>query len=186
MRASPFARFTLVGAIGLLLAAALASCGGGGDDNGAGDQPDFQVTLTMRGTNGAETSTFVFGKPIVFDLTVVNRSGGTQVLTLPTSQIYDLAVFPEGSQTPRFRWSLNRTFTPAATNLSFTRNGSQVILNWPAGQGWKLQAQTNALNLGLRTNWVEVTGATPPYTNTVSPANRPTRSRSVSSSRAVW
>jgi len=61
---------------------------------------------------------------------------------------------------------------PAATNLTFTPiSGSQVVLNWPAGQGWKLQAQTNTLNLGLRTNWVEITGATPPYTNTVSPAN---------------
>lgn len=126
MRESPLPRLILVGAICLLLATAMASCGGGGggDDNG-GDQADFQVTLTLRGTNGAETSSFVFGKPIVFDLTVVNRSGGAQVLTLPTSQIYDLAVFPEGSQTPRFRWSLNRTFTPAATNLTF--NGHQSL-----------------------------------------------------------
>jgi fibronectin-binding autotransporter adhesin len=61
--------------------------------------------------------------------------------------------------------------TPPATNITFTKiSSSQLVLNWPAGQGWKLQTQTNALSLGLRTNWVEVVGATPPLTNTISPA----------------
>jgi fibronectin-binding autotransporter adhesin len=64
---------------------------------------------------------------------------------------------------------------PTATNITFTKiSGSQVVLNWPAGQGWKLQTQTNALSVGLKTNWVEVVGATPPYTNTVSPATAAT------------
>jgi hypothetical protein len=59
---------------------------------------------------------------------------------------------------------------PAATNIAFTKiSGTQVVLNWPAGQGWKLQTQTNSLAKGLSTNWVEVVGATPPYTNTISP-----------------
>lgn len=124
MRVSTFPRRALAWGLCLLLAASLTSCGGS-DGGGGDDQPGFQVTLTMRGTNGAETSSFVFGKPIVFDLTVVNRSGGAQVLTLPTSQIYDLVVFAEGSQTPRFRWSFNRAFTPAATNLTF--NGHQSL-----------------------------------------------------------
>jgi hypothetical protein len=65
-----------------------------------------------------------FGNSIVFDISVTNRSGGTQVLTLPTSQVYDLAVFTEGAQTPSWRWSFNRTFTPAATNLSFAAHQS--------------------------------------------------------------
>jgi hypothetical protein len=65
--------------------------------------------------------------------------------------------------------------TPAATNITFTTiGGNQVVLNWPAGQGWKLQAQTNTLAVGLSSNWAEVPGATPPYTNTVSPANQAT------------
>jgi autotransporter-associated beta strand protein len=65
--------------------------------------------------------------------------------------------------------------TPPATNITFTKiSGSQVVLNWPTGQGWKLQTQTNALSVGLKTNWVEVVGATPPYTNTVSPATAAT------------
>ncbi len=59
---------------------------------------------------------------------------------------------------------------PAATNITFTVTGGQLILNWPAGQGWQLQAQTNALSVGLRTNWVTISGATPPLTNAISPA----------------
>jgi hypothetical protein len=127
MRVSTFPRRALAFGLCLVLASALSSCGGGGG-GGGGEPAGFQVTLTMRGANGAATSDFVFGNPIVFDITVVNRSGGTQVLGLPTSQIYDLAVFPEGSQTPRFRWSFNRTFTPAATNLSFTGHQSITYL----------------------------------------------------------
>jgi hypothetical protein len=106
---------------------ALQSCGGGGDsggDAGGGSTPGFSVDLTTRGNNSAQTSTFAFGNSIVFDISVTNRSGGTQVLTLPTSQVYDLAVFTEGAQTPSWRWSFNRTFTPAATNLSFAAHQS--------------------------------------------------------------
>jgi len=46
-----------------------------------------------------------------------------------------------------------------------------VELSWPDGQGWKLQAQTNALSTGLSGNWSEVVGATSPYTNTIDTAN---------------
>lgn len=61
--------------------------------------------------------------------------------------------------------------TPTPTNISYTMSNNQLILSWPAGQGWVLQAQTNSLSTGLTTSWVDVTGATPPYTNNVSPLN---------------
>lgn len=53
-------------------------------------------------------------------------------------------------------------------------NGHQLILNWPADHtGWRLQSQTNALSVGLNTNWVDVAGATlvNSVTNTIDPAN---------------
>jgi hypothetical protein len=63
---------------------------------------------------------------------VPTRSGGAQVLPLPSGQTYDLAVFPDGSPTPRWRWSFNRTFTPAATNLTFTGHQAITYLYvWP-------------------------------------------------------
>jgi autotransporter-associated beta strand protein len=62
--------------------------------------------------------------------------------------------------------------TPAPTNMTFNVNNSgQLVLNWPAGQDWLLQSQTNNLGAGLTTNWATITGATPPFTNNINAAN---------------
>jgi autotransporter-associated beta strand protein len=43
------------------------------------------------------------------------------------------------------------------TNILFSVNGNVLTLSWPADHlGWTLQTQTNALNVGLSTNWVSV------------------------------
>jgi hypothetical protein len=60
---------------------------------------------------------------------------------------------------------------PPPTNITYSVSGNQLVLTWPNGQGWKLQAQTNAVAIGLSTNWVEVMGATSPLTNVINPAN---------------
>ena len=129
MRSSKLSARTWIGGLFLALAG-LSGCGGGGGGSGGGDDggADFAVTLELRGTNGAPSSTFAFGSNIVFALTITNRSGGSQVLNLPTSQIYDLAVFAEGSQTPRWRWSFNRTSTQVPTSLTFTSRQSITYL----------------------------------------------------------
>jgi hypothetical protein len=114
--------------------ATLQSCGGGdGGSSGGGNNPaGFDVELEMRGTNGAATTSFAFGNNIVFALIVTNRSGGAQVLSLPSTQIYDLAVLPEGSASPRWRWSFNRVFQTTETNLTFAGHQSITYLYiWP-------------------------------------------------------
>jgi autotransporter-associated beta strand protein len=55
--------------------------------------------------------------------------------------------------------------TPSPTNITYTVSSGQLVLNWPNGQGWQLQGQTNPLTLGLGTNWMYL-GNTSPYTNT--------------------
>ena len=60
---------------------------------------------------------------------------------------------------------------PTPTNILYSVSGGQLVLEWPNGQGWQLQAQTNSLSTGVTTNWFPVPGATPPYTNTIDPAN---------------
>ena len=41
--------------------------------------------------------------------------------------------------------------------IGFERTGDQMQLTWPAGHvGWRLEAQTNALDSGLGTNWVTI------------------------------
>jgi hypothetical protein len=45
------------------------------------------------------------------------------------------------------------------TNLTFTVSGGTLTLSWPESHvGWILQAQTNALAVGLHTNWLDVPG----------------------------
>jgi len=58
------------------------------------------------------------------------------------------------------------------TTLTNTVSGTTLSLSWPAGQGWRLQAQTNSLSIGINTNWAYITDGSVSSTNiTVNPAN---------------
>jgi hypothetical protein len=54
--------------------------------------------------------------------------------------------------------------TPASlipTALGASNKSGQLLLTWPADHlGWRLQAQTNSLNIGLGTDWTTVVGST--------------------------
>lgn len=120
MYGSTSSRRAMLGALCAALMG-LSGCGGGGSDGGGtGSEAGFDVALVMRAPTGAERSSFDFGENIVFELTITNRSGGAQTLTLPTNQIFDFAVLSTGNQPPRWRWSFNRTFTPTVTSLTFS------------------------------------------------------------------
>jgi hypothetical protein len=60
---------------------------------------------------------------------------------------------------------------PTPATLTNSYNGTTLTLNWPTGQGWRLQAQTNGLGTGLNMNWSDVTGATPPLNLTPNSSN---------------
>ena len=48
-----------------------------------------------------------------------------------------------------------------STNVNFQTSGNQMHLWWPQDHlGWRLQIQTNNLNSGLGTNWVDWPGST--------------------------
>ncbi|MCU0785573.1 MAG: autotransporter-associated beta strand repeat-containing protein [Verrucomicrobia bacterium] len=49
--------------------------------------------------------------------------------------------------------------------LTNSVSGGVLSLSWPAGQGWRLQAQTNALTVGLYTNWVDAADSSVSSTN---------------------
>jgi autotransporter-associated beta strand protein len=51
--------------------------------------------------------------------------------------------------------------------------GTNLILSWPAGQGWRLEYQTNALNQGLGTNWLPATDSSVSSTNILIDRSRP-------------
>lgn len=53
-----------------------------------------------------------------------------------------------------------RPVSPVSTNLTFAVSSGQLQLTWPQDHtGWTLQAQTNSLDTGLGTNWVDVTNS---------------------------
>lgn len=53
---------------------------------------------------------------------------------------------------------------PAATNLNFNRNGNVLNLSWPAGQGWRLQGQTDG-SVGELHDWTYLTDSSVNSTN---------------------
>jgi autotransporter-associated beta strand protein len=62
--------------------------------------------------------------------------------------------------------------TSGSGTITNSYSGGVLSLSWPAGQGWRLQAQTNSLSTGLGTNWVYVTDGSVSSTNIpVNPAN---------------
>jgi hypothetical protein len=106
----------------------------------------------------------------------------TQSFTLFTASAHNgsFSSITPSSPAAGLVWSFNNgvltavtgSSAPVSTNITYSVTGDKLVLNWPAGQGWILQSQTNSLNAGLTTNWSSVTPTpVPPYTNTVSPAN---------------
>ena len=61
---------------------------------------------------------------------------------------------------------------PAHLNSSVS--GHTLSLSWPAGQGWRLVCQTNALNVGLSTNWMPAAVSSVSSTNITMDPTQPT------------
>jgi len=59
-----------------------------------------------------------------------------------------------------------RPVSTSTPQLSFAAGNNAIEFNWPLDHtGWRLQVQTNALNIGLGTNWTDMAGSS--LTNTV-------------------
>jgi len=130
--------------------------------------------VTVSGTltyGGTLTATNIGGGALVLgDQFKVFKNGGTGNFTSIL-----------GSPGAGLVWA----FTPATGTLSVIPSGPTgpgtitnsyslgvLSLSWPAGEGWRLQAQTNSLSSGLGTNWVYVTDYSVSSTNTtINPAN---------------
>jgi hypothetical protein len=113
----------------------------------------------------------------------VNLNGGTitasRVGTATANQVATItgstAAFNFNGGTLRASAS-STTFlvNTARTNIVAAVVGNQLQISWPSDHtGWRLQAQTNSLSVGISTNWVSVPGSA--STNSISlplnPAN---------------
>ena len=48
---------------------------------------------------------------------------------------------------------------PARPPVQVNVSANTLTLGWPTNLGWILQSETNALGVGLYTNWVDVNGS---------------------------
>ena len=56
---------------------------------------------------------------------------------------------------------VGQSISLAPTNLTASVSGDMLTLSWPTSHtGWRLEAQTNSLSLGLSATWFEVPGST--------------------------
>lgn len=61
-----------------------------------------------------------------------------------------------------------------SAKLTNSFSGNTLSLSWIAGQGWRLQMQTNGLNTGLGTNWIYLTDGATSSTNIIVDSTKPT------------
>jgi autotransporter-associated beta strand protein len=152
-----------------------------------------QVKLSKSGATLTNDSFNVLGtltyggtlRPQVASASPAIASGDTFKLFNPSAYAGSFAEVVPVGPAPGLLWDTSTLGTdgtlrlitatvPPQTNLTAQISGNQITLSWPASNlGSRLQAQTNSINVGLSTNWVDVTGST---TNTqmvfpVNPAN---------------
>jgi fibronectin-binding autotransporter adhesin len=144
------------------------------------------VVMQINNTNSPNSDNITFfGTCAAGGTLVVTNIGGALVLNdtfqlfnQPVSGSFSSIVYPAGYVFTN-NLAVDGTIAvvevlpvaPTPTNITYSVSGGDLILDWPAGQGWQLQSQTNALTIGLSTSWVTVPGAVPPFTNVVNPAN---------------
>ena len=84
-----------------------------------------------------------------------------------------VAILPGGTGTFNpASGQLTITSLPVAPSMSVIQSGNTLQISWTSGGAYRLQSQTNTLNTGLGTNWVDyLTGTTNPATIQINPAN---------------
>ena len=115
----------------------------------------------------------VTGNPIAYNGTLVVINTGAPLQPGDTFQLFSASGYSGSfalvSQTPGqlVTWTGlagNGNITVASVApapITAARNGSQLELSWPAeAAGAQLQVQTNAITVGLSTNWVAWPGST--------------------------
>jgi autotransporter-associated beta strand protein len=139
-------------------------------------------SLVLAGVTVMELNADTGSSDRILGLTSISY-GGTLVLsnlagTMTASNSFKLfgansrrgafAALSPASPGPGLAWNTNtlvldgtlRVVSTSPVALSNTVSGDTLTLSWPAGHiGWRLQAQTNSLAVGLGNNWVNVPNA---------------------------
>ena len=126
---------------------------------GTNNQP-LIITITNLGATLQVGDTFTLFSKAMSNGAAMTVTGGGAVWTNKLAVHGTIQVIPGVNTSP--------------TNITAKVNGSNLEMTWPADHiGWRLQAQTNNLATGLRTNWVDVsnTATVNAVTNPINAAN---------------
>ena len=126
---------------------------------GTNNQP-LIITITNLGATLQVGDTFTLFSKAMSNGAAMTVTGGGAVWTNKLAVHGTIQVIPGVNTSP--------------TNITAKVNGSNLEMTWPADHiGWRLQAQTNGLATGLRTNWVDVpnTATVNAVTNPINAAN---------------
>ncbi len=152
---------------------------------------DLDATSQLNFTLGSSAATMIIRSNLALAGTV-NINAGTGF----TNGTYTLFTYGNGlhwnspvlgSHPSQYNYSFE-TNIPGQVNLLVAlpppslapvalvaeRAGQQITLSWPSDHiGWRLQTQTNASNIGLSSNWVDVAGSTQAnrFTNAINLSN---------------
>jgi autotransporter-associated beta strand protein len=150
-------------------------------------------TLNLTGTNAYTGNTTVNGGTLQIGVASIAANSTVTVATnatlqldfMETNQVAGLVLNgvsqPAGvynnSSTPTYILGSGSlqvgSATPNPATLTNSVSGGVLNLFWPAGQGWKLQAQTNLLTTGLSTNWAPITDGSVSSTNITIDSTQP-------------
>jgi autotransporter-associated beta strand protein len=153
------------------------------------------LTLNAGSTNLFEVNGTTLAKDVIVAGGVVNYGGVLQIAptgTFTNGQQFVLFSGTGATNTGNFASLVSSAGTGlkfAFTNgvlsvvtvgpsgpasITNSMSGGILSLSWPAGQGWRLQMQTNSLSTGLGTNWIYLTDGNISSTNITSNPTIPT------------
>ena len=122
------ARLGLLGAVWLVTSGSYYSCTAGNSRPlDPGDGSGFTAILILRDSNGAETTSFMFGEPIRFDLNVTNRTDQAVTVHFNDGHQSDFLAVDSGTHNLRWLWSQGLAFTQATTEFTFDANSTRTI-----------------------------------------------------------
>ena len=153
--------------------------------------------LTLNGTTVFEANMTTLAQDKIVGLNSVAYGGtlslvfsGRPVVSTDSFKLFYAATVGSGSFAsilpatpgPDMAWSMStlasdgtlRITSTAAPNVTTQVAGNQLSLTWPPDHlGWRLQAQTNAPNVGLTATWFDVanTAGITNFTTTINQAN---------------
>ena len=132
------------------------------------------LTATLDSNGQVKLSWVASTNATSYNVKQATESGGTYItLTNITDLVYTNIGLINGalyyfvvSAVNSFGESTNsaqvsaRPVSTASPQITFGNNGGQIYVGWPADHtGWFLQMQTNSIDEGLGTNWVDVPGS---------------------------